>query len=189
MVDSGTLDLIITALVGYAIGATIHIWIDYAHGKRMLRQYWDKTDVKIAGIEAEVIEGLKKEIPSSDIGTSLENWLRSPSGVSWAQEVGALAGSKAVEGIKQVMTSETGAQTRAGLSSAEKLANGVVDFENPYLNFIWMNLPPNLKHRAFGVMYRAFGKGIAGAAATAEAEDAEFENVPPSNGGQLIYLR
>jgi hypothetical protein len=52
------------SVLAYAIGGAMHIAIDYVHGKRLLRKYWDATDGKIAAIETKVVGSLKNELQS-----------------------------------------------------------------------------------------------------------------------------
>jgi hypothetical protein len=61
-VELAALIVLAGSVAAYAIGATIHVVIDWVHGKRMLREYWDKTDNKIAHIEEDVVRALSARL-------------------------------------------------------------------------------------------------------------------------------
>lgn len=171
-------------IVGISVAAHVSIaWTAIAYHTRRAEKKWSKkveeemipraAQIASDRMKADLPPLLDEKLASLDPGAEIEGFLRSPAGVSWAQEVATLAATTSVAKLKEVVTSEVGATTRAGQSAAEKMVNGIVDFQNPYVNFLWMNLPPDLKRRVAGTLYRAMGRTMAGA-------------VGEENGGQAF---
>src|SRR5208282_4842485 len=111
------------SVLAYSVGATVHVLIDYIHGKRLLRQYWTATDAKIAAIETQVVTSLTAKLtdvgkaPAADsVASGMESYFRSESGLQWARE---LAGKMAHDFEAQVqnrMDSARGVAARKGQS-------------------------------------------------------------------------
>jgi hypothetical protein len=156
------------SILAYAIGGGMHIAIDYVHGKRLLRKYWDATDAKLAGIEsrvnsridlvrpppvgpelAQLEERLVAKIPppvsTEDLSSAFESFLRSDAGQQWATELGELAADRVTAGIVAKTTSAAGAAARTAQSSIERMIMGSIDFGNPVLNGVWAAAPYQTK--------------------------------------------
>ena len=178
MADTALIELIASSLIGYACGAAMHIYIDYRHGKLLLRQYWDATDRKIAGIESEVIVGLKRElgefpevptvdqlvqgvkeqlpdVPTVDVGAGLETFLRSEPGVQWARELASLAASDFEAAFIKRGTDQKGINARRQQSQTASILLNGIDFGDSRMNALWAFLPDEQKRAAVQRIARA----------------------------------
>jgi len=143
MISDSTWLLIGTSVLAYFIGASVHVGIDYVHGKRMLRQYWDKTDLKIAGIQEDVITGLEQKLgsrlngPVVDVAGGFDAFLSSEQGKQWALELGDVI----TEAWTTRMTQKAGGVAK---KTQAKMARALVEgikFDHPVMDGLWAFLP------------------------------------------------
>jgi hypothetical protein len=125
------------SIAAYAVGGMMHILIDYIHGKRLLRTYWDATDKKIAGIEDQVVAKLEERLGGQDadgqtVAKGLSSFLHSEDGVQWARELANLTANQANAQI-------TGAIGGIKRTDQRRLAVNLarLDWGNPWLNAAW----------------------------------------------------
>lgn len=174
------LELIGSSLLGYAAGAAMHIWIDYVHGKRLLRQYWDATDKKIAGIQSTVVTGVVEalpEIPVPDVSSGMETFLRSESGRTWANEVADLIVAKGTA----IQTGQLGGLKR---TDQRRIAAGLarIDWGNPWLNAGWQEVIRREPDRLNKIATQIMNSGMLEAPELASGELPEGVSNPDEPG-------
>jgi len=147
---------IASPIVAYAIGGVLHVSIDYVHGKRMLRAYWDKTDAKIAGITESVVDAVAEKVrtivPSSPVSSeamtaAFETFLRSEAGVEWGRELAELSSRRILDGVRDLTTSRAGANARTSQSQMVRMLTDSIRFDNQVLQGLWVMAPTEEKHR------------------------------------------
>jgi hypothetical protein len=187
-------------VIAYAIGGAMHIGIDAVHGKRMLRDYWAKTDVKIAAIKADVIGELKvelppliraelaelefpeippfPEIPNVDIGAGLETFLRSEPGRAWAIELADVTANK-------IEAKYTGAVGGIKRTDQRRIAAGLmrIDWGSPWLNAGWQEVLRREPDRVNKIAKQIMDSGVLESAALADGSLPEGVTNSADEGG------
>jgi hypothetical protein len=186
-------------VIAYAIGGAMHIGIDAVHGKRMLRDYWAKTDVKIAAIKADVIGELKvelppliraelaelefpeippfPEIPNVDIGAGLETFLRSEPGRAWALELADVAANK----IEARYTGAMGGNKRTDQRRIA-LSLSTIDWGHPAINVLWAEVVRREPERLNKIAKQIMNSGVIESAVLANGELPEGVSNPADGG-------
>lgn len=163
-----------TELLGIvAISVAAHVaiaWTAIAYHTKRAGRKWE------AKVRDEFIPNAVKAVTDEplDVGPSLEGWLRSEAGVTWARELAAASAGEVVTGLKQQLSSAAGIAAREGQSAAQKLLAGSISFGNPMLDGLWAMVPPAQKQMVVGRLYKAFrGSGL-------DAPEGGAEQGPPA---------
>ena len=153
------------SIAAYAVGGAMHIAIDYVHGKRLLKKYWDATDVKIAAIKGEVIEALEDEEdegslirklrseidrrapfgPDGPTAAGFESFLRSEAGKQWSVELADVTGTRVTEAIVTRLRQKAGAVAHHDQSRIARALAENMRFDVPVLDGAWGFLDPQTK--------------------------------------------
>ncbi len=162
------------SVLAYVVGGVMHILIDYVHGKRLLRTYWDATDAKIAGIEDQVAARIRRELPAApvippfpeipeldlspiiakfdelqmpDVGRSLDAFLRSESGLQWARELASLAAADFEAAFLKRGQDKKGITARTQQATIERTILDSIRFGDRRLDSLWAIADDDMKRQ------------------------------------------
>jgi hypothetical protein len=113
------------------------------------------------------------------VGPAIGEYVRSEEGRKLGGELATAVSEVVLQGFLSKLEGQAGGAERAGDERGATMLNGVIDFENPYLNGIWTMLDGGTKRKFLRKAYRVMRRGIASEAGmpelAAEASDSQLE--------------
>lgn len=147
----------LAVIVGISVAAHVTIaWSAIAYHARRAERKWMRL------VNEEMIPHAAREA-SETILPMIE--ARIPGLVSAAIQmpdfsvIGADAAARVVSALESKFTGEAGAAARAGQSAAEKMLAGSISFGNPMLDGLWAFVPPDMKKKMIGTLYKTVRMG------------------------------